>query len=40
MTNVRSWKFWVIIALGLTTLACAGRRTGEVVAGREAEAVA
>lgn len=26
MTNVRSWKFWVIIALALTTLACAGRR--------------
>lgn len=26
MTNVGSWKFWVIIALALTTLACAGRR--------------
>jgi len=26
MTDVRSWKFWVIIALALTTLACAGRR--------------
>src|SRR5215470_1460277 len=26
MTNIGSWKFWVIIALALTTLACAGRR--------------
>jgi len=26
MTNVRSWQFWVIVALALTTLACAGRR--------------
>jgi hypothetical protein len=25
MTNVRSWQFWVIVALALTTLACAGR---------------
>jgi hypothetical protein len=26
MTNVRSWQFWVIIALALATMACAGRR--------------
>jgi len=26
MTNVRSWQFWVIVALALTTMACAGRR--------------
>jgi hypothetical protein len=25
MTNVRSWQFWVIIALALATMACAGR---------------
>jgi hypothetical protein len=25
MTNVRSWQFWVIIALALVTMACAGR---------------
>ena len=25
MTNIGSWRFWVIIALALTTLACAGR---------------
>ena len=25
MTDVRSWRFWVIVALALTTLACAGR---------------
>jgi hypothetical protein len=25
MTNIGSWKFWVIIALALGTLACAGR---------------
>ena len=26
MGNIRSWRFWVIVALALTTLACAGRR--------------
>src|SRR4026208_2296007 len=26
MTNVRSWQFWVIVALALATMACAGRR--------------
>ena len=26
MTNLRSWRFWVIIALALATMACAGRR--------------
>ncbi|HXU40677.1 MAG TPA: hypothetical protein VN675_00010 [Burkholderiales bacterium] len=26
MTNVRSWQFWIIIALALATMACAGRR--------------
>lgn len=26
MTDVRSWRFWVIVVLALTTLACAGRR--------------
>jgi len=25
MTNVRSWQFWVIVALALGTMACAGR---------------
>ena len=25
MTNIASWRYWVIIALALTTLACAGR---------------
>lgn len=25
MTDIKSWKFWVIIALALGTLACAGR---------------
>jgi hypothetical protein len=25
MTNIASWKFWVILSLALTTLACAGR---------------
>jgi len=25
MTNVRSWQFWVIVALALATMACAGR---------------
>src|SRR5260221_598204 len=26
MTYVRSWQFWIIIALALATMACAGRR--------------
>lgn len=26
MTTLGSWRFWVVIALALTTLACAGRR--------------
>jgi hypothetical protein len=26
MTNVRSWQFWVIVALALATMACAGKR--------------
>ena len=26
MGNVRSWQFWVIVLLALSTLACAGRR--------------
>jgi hypothetical protein len=26
MTSVRSWRFWVIVALALATTACAGRR--------------
>ena len=26
MTDIGSWKFWVIVALALGTLACAGRR--------------
>lgn len=26
MTDVKSWRFWVIVLLALTTLACAGRR--------------
>ena len=26
MTDVRSWRLWVIVLLALTTLACAGRR--------------
>jgi len=26
MTDVRSWRFWVIVALALATTACAGRR--------------
>jgi hypothetical protein len=26
VTNVRSWRFWVIVALALATTACAGRR--------------
>jgi hypothetical protein len=25
MTDIRSWRFWVIVLLALTTLACAGR---------------
>jgi hypothetical protein len=27
MGDVRSWRFWVIVLLALTTLACAGRLT-------------
>jgi len=26
MTNLASWRFWIIIALALATIACAGRR--------------
>jgi hypothetical protein len=29
MTYVRSWQFWVIIALALATMACGGRRREE-----------
>jgi hypothetical protein len=37
MTNVRSWRFWVIIALALATMACAARRERQQEA-REARA--